>query len=319
MTAETWTTRAHRAPARFEAWRQALNSSHLEWELGQPAEAPFNARMRQRWLDGVRVVECWCDPCAGQRRQPQIGRGAEAYFGILFKLSGREVIRQDGRDTMLGVGDFIMWDSEREIEFRVLDPLHKLTLLVPKPRMRTLLGDAERYAGMVIPGSGRADGIAAEALRRLARDFATMDEDGANAVIDPVLSLLSATLMTRRPPAGVSAGHQDSFRRFCRYIELNLGDGGLTPSKVAAVHGVSLRYLHLVFAEQGTSVGRWVRQRRLSCCHRELSQAGRGGTITEVAFRWGFNDMAHFSRAFKAQYGASPRVVSQASGSTSVA
>jgi AraC-like DNA-binding protein len=43
-----------------------------------------------------------------------------------------------------------------------------------------------------------------------------------------------------------------------------------------------------------------------------LSQAGRGGNITEVAFRWGFNDMAHFSRAFKAHYGASARVVSRA-------
>lgn len=201
----------------------------------------------------------------------------------------------------------------------MLDPLHKLTLLIPKPRMKMFLGDAERYAGMVIPGSGRADGIAAEALRRLARDFAAMDKDGASAVIDPVLSLLSATLMTRRPPAEASAGHQDSFRRFCRYIELNLGDGGLTPFKVAAAHGVSLRYLHLVFAEQDTSIGRWVRQRRLSHCHRELSQAGRGGNITEVALRWGFNDMAHFSRAFRAQYGTSPRIVSRASGSASVA
>jgi AraC-like DNA-binding protein len=284
----------------------------LEWELEPVPEPAFGARIRQKTLDGVRVVDCHCDPCAGWRRRPQVSRGDGAYFGILFQLRGREVIRQGSNEAVLGVNDFVMWDSDREMEFRVLDPLHKLTLLVPKPRMKMLLGDAERYAGVVVSGSGRADGIGAEALRRLARDFATVDEGEAHAVIDPVLSLLSATLMTRPPPATVSAGHQDSFRRFCRYIELNLGDVNLAPSKVAAAHGVSLRYLHLVFAEQGTSVGQWVRQRRLSHCHRELSQAGRGGNITEVAFRWGFNDMAHFSRAFKAQYGASPRVVSRA-------
>jgi methylphosphotriester-DNA--protein-cysteine methyltransferase len=30
-------------------------------------------------------------------------------------------------------------------------------------------------------------------------------------------------------------------------------------------------------------------------------------TNIEIAFRWGFNDAAHFSRVFKAQYGVSPR------------
>lgn len=312
MSANVWTTSAHRPPARFEAWRHALNQSHLEWELA-PAPAPtFGARIRQRTLDGVRVVDCHCDPCTGWRRRLQAGRGDDAYFGILFELRGREVIRQGDNEAILGVGDFVLWDSDREMEFRVLEPLHKLTLLIPKPRMKAYLGDAERYAGQVVPGSGGAGGIAAEALRRLARDFATLDEPGANAVIDPMLSLLAATLMTRRPLAAVSAGHQESFRRFCRHIERNLGDNDLTPAKVAAAHGVSLRYLHAVFAEQGVSVGQWMRQQRLSHCHRELSQVGRRGTITEIAFRWGFNDMAHFSRAFKAHYGKSPREVSAA-------
>ena len=163
------------------------------------------------------------------------------------------MIRQGDREVELGVGDFAMWDSDREMEFRVLEPLHKLTLLIPKPRMKAFLGDAERYAGQVVPGSAGAGGIAAEALRRLAREFATLDEHGAGAVIDPMLSLLAATLMSRWPLAGVSAGHQESFRRFCRHIEQNLGDNELTPARVAAAHGVSLRYLHAVFAEQGVS------------------------------------------------------------------
>ncbi len=310
MTTETWTTSAHRAPLRFEAWRQALNLSHLEWELEPAAGPAFGARIRQDTLDGVRVVDCRCDPCAGRRQRRQINRGDDAYFGILFELRGREMVRDGDNEAILAPGDFVMWDSDREIEFRVLDPLHKLTLLIPKPRMRMFLGAPERYAGLVVPGSGRV-AIAAAALRRLAREFATIGEAEANAMIDPVLSLLSATLMTRRPPATASAGHRDSFRTFCRYIELHLGDGGLAPLTVAAASGVSLRYLHLVFAEQGTSVGRWVRQRRLSHCFRELSGTGRGGAIGEIAFRWGFNDMAHFSRAFKAQYGASPRAVAE--------
>jgi AraC-like DNA-binding protein len=29
--------------------------------------------------------------------------------------------------------------------------------------------------------------------------------------------------------------------------------------------------------------------------------------ITEIAFGWGFNELTHFSRAFKERYGVSPR------------
>ena len=58
MTVEVWTTVAHRAPARFDAWRDALNRSHLDWTLAAPAEPAFQARTRQRRLDGVRIVEC---------------------------------------------------------------------------------------------------------------------------------------------------------------------------------------------------------------------------------------------------------------------
>ena len=76
------------------------------------------------------------------------------------------MIRQGDNEAVLETGDFVMWDSEREMEFRVLEPLHKLTLLIPKARMSALLGDVEQYAGMVVRGSGKADRIAAEALRR---------------------------------------------------------------------------------------------------------------------------------------------------------
>ncbi len=53
-------------------------------------------------------------------------------------------------------------------------------------------------------------------------------------------------------------------------------------------------------------VERWIWQQRLLRCHRELLKPA-AGTISDVAFRWGFSDAAHFSRAFKAQFGPSPR------------
>ena len=56
-------------------------------------------------------------------------------------------------------------------------------------------------------------------------------------------------------------------------------------------------------------MSRWTRQQRLERCRRQLAGAMGSTTVTEVAFRWGFNDSAHFSRAFKQAFGVSPTAV----------
>src|SRR5689334_4465026 len=94
-----------------------------------------------------------------------------------------------------------------------------------------------------------------------------------------------------------------------QYIEDNLDDPGLCASSIAAAQGISLRTLHLAFAGTGSTVGRWVRDRRLKACYRELSRARGTDTVTDVAFRWGFSDAAHFSRTFKLAFGVTPSSV----------
>lgn len=56
------------------------------------------------------------------------------------------------------------------------------------------------------------------------------------------------------------------------------------------------------------TITRWILQRRLEECSRELARRGRvSPTVSSVAQRWGFVNAAHFSRAFRTAYGMSPR------------
>jgi AraC-like DNA-binding protein len=48
-----------------------------------------------------------------------------------------------------------------------------------------------------------------------------------------------------------------------------------------------------------------VRRERLARCLEDLRRP-TGGSVTEIAFRWGFRDAAHFARVFKREYGQSP-------------
>ena len=58
-------------------------------------------------------------------------------------------------------------------------------------------------------------------------------------------------------------------------------------------------------------VGRRAGAQRASCPLPGGPAARNGGSVTDIAFRWGFCDAAHFSRVFKREFGATPSEVRQ--------
>ena len=110
-------------------------------------------------------------------------------------------------------------------------------------------------------------------------------------------------------PADAGSDRHLLTTRLRAYVNENLFDRGLSPEGIAARHHISVRYLHKLFAGEGVTVSRWIQQRRLEECLRELGR--RGGAprpaVAVVGKRWGFGNAAHFSRSFRTAYGISPR------------
>ncbi|MFF3910106.1 helix-turn-helix transcriptional regulator [Streptomyces sp. NPDC001848] len=125
--------------------------------------------------------------------------------------------------------------------------------------------------------------------------------------------LLDEVLRTHRPER-VRVGH-DMLTRIQRHIQENLMDPDLTPESIARAHHISVRYLHKLFQPGGTTVGTWIRQRRLDACRDELRRQRR--TVAAVAHRWGFTSPSHFSRLFRQTYGLTPREWQAAASSDS--
>ncbi|MFE2060360.1 helix-turn-helix domain-containing protein [Streptomyces sp. NPDC059446] len=76
---------------------------------------------------------------------------------------------------------------------------------------------------------------------------------------------------------------------------------------MARAHHISVRYLHRLFEAEGITVARFIKQRRLDQCARELARRSPSPpTVSSIAGRWGFVNAAHFSRTFRAVHGHSP-------------
>jgi AraC-like DNA-binding protein len=96
--------------------------------------------------------------------------------------------------------------------------------------------------------------------------------------------------------------------RIINYIEENLADPTLTPTRISAVFRITTRYLHHLFSEEKETVARYILRRRLEECARALSSPSqRKRTITAIAFDHGFSSATHFGRVFRSRYNMIPR------------
>lgn len=89
-----------------------------------------------------------------------------------------------------------------------------------------------------------------------------------------------------------------------RYIERHLLDGTISPTSLAATHGVSIRTVNRIFNATGQTVGELIRIRRLARAREDLTDSDR--SVSSIAHRWDFADSSHFSLGVKARYGTWP-------------
>lgn len=302
-----WSSLAHPITDRHEAWAQVLSEYFLPWTLSSPQQASISASVRQCTLEDCRFIQCASDPVSGFRMAGEIGRTNGDFYNVLYVLSGVELLKFQGREVPLAAGHFILWDSGRRMEFSVRERLEKLTLVIPERQMRSLLPNAQDYVGIPIDGRHSMGRLFTGHLRAMRREIWTMSTNDLAYVRSPTLELLArtyASVPARRRPS-VRA---ETFRRIRSYILEHLPDPDLMPQRIADANKVSLRYLHLLFADAQTSVSAWIRDQRLERCAQDLANPALAHqSITQIAYRWGFNDLGHFGKLVRRKLGTSPR------------
>jgi acetamidase/formamidase/AraC-like DNA-binding protein len=148
-------------------------------------------------------------------------------------------------------------------------------------------------------------------MESAARNLETLSDGEWLAVSQSLADLLPTfvrRLVAPTTEAGGTATQAANLHRLCQTIERKLDDPDLTPARVAQAEGISERYMQKLFEGSGSSFTHYLRERRLQRTSVELSNPAEAHhSISEIAYRNGFNDSAHFSRAFRHRFGLSPR------------
>jgi AraC family transcriptional regulator, positive regulator of tynA and feaB len=235
--------------------------------------------------------------------------GADLYYFLHLIAGGRGRYVFNGHDMVLNEGDFAISGSEYPLEFHADRSVRTLALAIPKPLLERHLQEPEEICGLPIDGGeglGRIAGNMLVALWEHTKAGAAFDL--GPSVADPLLEMFAATFAQAY---GVGA-HETARRRrrtfeMRQFIETRLRDHELTPGAIADWFAISPRYLHMMFSGDGETVSRYILRRRLEECARRLeSPFASHETITSIALGWGFNNIPHFTRAFKKQFGVTP-------------
>ncbi|WP_242906273.1 helix-turn-helix domain-containing protein [Actinomadura terrae] len=298
------------ARERFEFWRSSVSDMFVPLRTETSRPDRFDGRMRGCELGALKVAEVAATPHVVRRTGPLIARSDPGHYKLGVQLSGYCVLTQDGREAALVPGDFTIYDTTRPYTLAFDDSYRQLVLMVPR---RLLHLPEEAIAGITatrISGRQGVGALLSPFLVQLARNLDDLDDQAGVRLGDNIVDLLVTLLAERLDVTAPTpdAGRRALLIRVRAYIERHLDDPDLCPDGIAAAHFVSSRHLYKLFREEGTTVSMWIKQRRLEHCRRDLRdplQLNR--PVSAIAARWGFVDAAHFSRLFKAAYGASPR------------
>ena len=299
-----WSNLHHSRHERYDAWADALRLYFGNQDVGKNPSGDFAADIQSLSIGEFRVVECICDPCLGERGKKYLGDQPES-LAIQLVLAGKESFEIAGSAYTASAGDLIVWDNVHEVKFNVLEKLHKVSAIFPLARFREWMpSNWDSINRQFVADSPNAFLMRSHLLSLLRADYTNV-QMSESALTDATIALLLGTGQGLGPKS-YSLGDQrlDSVKS---YIEENLKNADLSLSDVAKANQISLRYLHWLFRDSGETAQKYIINCRLDRCRQDIGNPAMADKlITQIAFSWGFSDSAHFSKRFKAAYGASP-------------
>jgi AraC-like DNA-binding protein len=238
-------------------------------------------------------------------------RDQPAAVWLVVMLEGEASFAHGRSVTALKPGDIIYGPTGMEAALRLTTAFRLLFVSAPRVALdHRLIAPLSLKLGRFRGDAGLGH-VFSGLLRATAETLGDLSADELRPVELALTEFLVANLAAEGAPAsrgGAGAARAAHLHRVCQTIETLLAEPDLGLDQVAAADGVSPRALQKLFASAGHSFSSYLRMRRLERCRLDLSSPVCASlSISEICFRWGFNGSAHFSRAFKAQFGLSPR------------
>lgn len=300
----TWSTDAVHARERFSYWRDVVCQAVLNVSTESPPGG-FSARIARRSFGNLRFASFDCTGHEIVRTRQQVSRVPEDCYVITLHRRGRSHFSQGDDTVSLEPNEIAIVDGQNPFRITFQETVSRAVAVIPHAMIDARAPWLRRRPIRKLTASSPFIDLARRHMLELTSDKPALTESTASLLTDNLCNLL--TLASARDVAlnRLRADVQiEALLAFCRQ---NLHDAELSPRRVADHLGISVRTLHSRFRTIGQTFGRWVLENRLDACRAALRDQNQHAlNISEIAYRWGFNDLSHFNKAFRARFDQTP-------------
>ena len=307
--ATVYSTREVHPRDRFSYWLEVATKGFVRHAFRSHVGSAFEGRVRLGSLAELGVAAFVCDAAEVSRTAQDIARADSDDLLISHQLSGKAVVVQDGRQAVNERGSFVLLDTRRPFTEVFQTRTKTVVLKVPRQSLEARLGNVAAFTARTMAADNPIAGLASGFLSMLPERLDTLDGPVAVTIAEQALDLvaLAFSVETQQSCSSLSSSRATTLLRLKAVIESRLHEPDLRSAAVAAEAGISIRYANALLSAEGTSIERYIFDRRLERCRRALEDPRHAHrTISEIAFDWGFSDLSHFTRRFRAEFGVSP-------------
>jgi acetamidase/formamidase/AraC-like DNA-binding protein len=306
MSYRPFTSESYSEDDRLEAWRDVLGAVGLQLSAGSAVHTG-HATASRRNAEGIVLARL----AAGSQTVSPLPHLADDVPIVLLPIEDGVTLRTATGHQILSVGQLLLLPRRGDWSVAFQRDMRAVVLSVTSDAFHGRKVSKPVFDEVRVLAPGGFTEVFSHALESAARNLETLSDSEWDAVAQSLADLLPTfvrQLVAPTTEAGGTATQAAILHRLCQTIERKLDDPDLTPARVANAEGISERYMQKLFEGSGSSFTHYLRERRLQRTSAELSNPAEAHhSISEIAYRNGFNDSAHFSRAFRHRFGLSPR------------
>ncbi len=238
-------------------------------------------------------------------RAAEPSQGAPVDTWWLFRLrSGEARFETAERRVHAGPGAMFLISLDDDFRGSITD-YDGLVLALPRRSFADVADQLNDACNVLL--SGNLIELLSDYLDRLETRLVLMSPEELRQAGRATAQMIAACIQLSSDRLEQARGAIESvlFERARLYIETHLGDFDLTPDRIAQQLRISRSALYRAFESVGGVAG-YILRKRLRAAHAELV-ASTDRQVQEIAYRHGFKLASDFTRAFRREFGVSPR------------
>jgi AraC-like DNA-binding protein len=297
---------------RLAVLSDVLGRVHLHLDIAPLGDGPLRVSIEQHRWGSVSACFGETSPVSAARTRELVGDGDDG-FRVLFVEGAPYRFTSNGVVEEMSDGDSVLLSNSAIGMVHFLGSCRLTSVRLGHDSLMAAVrgfkdGAIQRLAPATMPLR-----LLSDYVERLRQEGPTADPVFAHRLANHLVDLVAMALEpTRESRIRESAGavRAARFAIISADVLANLSQPWLSAKTIAQRHGITDRYIHLLFEDTGQTFSRFVQEQRLARAFALLTDPARAYMrIGDIALEAGFTDLSTFNRTFRSRFGDSPRGV----------